>query len=196
MTRTDRYFRLFIILIISVVSLSGMSLVNSTSPDNNYREKLDISAFYDEFIESTLFSSFESSLIEVNINNQDLPLHLTLEKGFEINNRLFDVGLIYHVRINDHFSNRKALRKMLDILSQNYAHIRRESIHETKSGDLHSMEEMGFVYNDNEKFSYISRIITQNNDAWILVLTYHDEAENKVRDLLNSIWIENKKGLS
>ena len=189
MTRTDRYFRLFIILIISVVSLSGMAVIHSPSPDNKYREKLDKAAAYDEFIESMLSSSLENSLIEVDINNHNLPKQIIIDKGFAINNRLFDVGLIYHVKINDHFSNQKALRKMLDVLSENYAHIRRESMKEEKSGDLNSMEEMGFVYNENEKFSYINKIITQDNEAWILVLTFNDQGKNKVRDLLNSIWI-------
>jgi hypothetical protein len=196
MRRTDRYFRLFIILIISVVSLSGMALINSPSPDNKYWEKLDKAAAYDEFIESTLSSSFENSLMEVDINSRHLPSHLTLEKGFKINNRLFDVGLIYHVKINDHFSSRKALRKMLDVLSENYAHIRRESMQEEKNGDIHSLEEIGYVYTENEKFSYVNKIITQNDDAWILVLTFSNQVENKVRNLLNSIRLENKKGLS
>lgn len=189
MTRTDRYLRLFIIMIISVVSLSGMAVIHSPSPHNKYWEKLDKSAAYDEFIESVLSSNLENSLMEVDINNQNLPTHFIIEKGFEIKNRLFDVGLIYHVRINDHFSTRKALQKMLNVLSENYAHIRRESMKEEKSGDLSSLEEIGFVYNENEKFSYVNKIITQDNEAWILVLTFNDQGKNKVRDLLNSIWI-------
>lgn len=196
MKTTDRYLRLLIILIISVVSLSGMALVNTPSPDNHYWDKQDKVAAYGQFIQSTLSSSFENSLMELDIKNQNLPSHLSFERGFEINNRLFDVGLIYHVKINDHFSNRQALRKMLDVLSENYPHIRRESMQEDISGDLHSIEERGYVYNENEKFSYINRIIIQDNQAWILVLTFNDQSKNKVRDLLNSIWIENKKGLS
>lgn len=196
MKRTDRYFRLFIILIISVVSLSGMALVNSPSPDNKIWDKLDRSATFEEFIESTLSSSFENSLREVDINKQNFPLNNPFEKGYEINNRLFDVGLIYHVKIDDKFSNRKALRKMLDVLSENYPHIRRESMDENNSGNLYSMEEQGYVYRDDEELSYISKIITQNNDAWILILTFNDQAKNKVRNLLNSIWIEKEKGLS
>ncbi len=196
MKRTDRYFRLVIILIISVASLSGLALVNSPTPDIQYFEKLDKSAAYEAFIQGTLSSNFENSLIEVDIKKQNFPLNFTLEKSFEISNRLFDVGLVYHIKINDKFRKRKALRKMLDVLSENYVHIRRESMNEKNSGDLHSLEEQGYVYNENERFSYINKIITQNDEAWILILTFNDQSKNKVRDLLNLIWIEKEKVVS
>ena len=192
---TDRYLRLAIILIIAVVSISGMALVNSPSPTNNHWKKLDKAAAFGEYFESTLSSSFENSLVEVNMNDQDFPLGETITRGFRIDNRLLDLGLVYHIKIDDNFSNNQALRKMLDLLSENYTHIRREAIKEFNHENLNSTEEQGFVFNDYERLNYISRIITQNDDAWIVIMTFQDSAKESVKNLLDLFWLENEKGV-
>ncbi|MBS0000316.1 MAG: hypothetical protein KFF73_15145 [Cyclobacteriaceae bacterium] len=172
-----------------------MALVNNPSPTSNHWKKLDKAAAFGEFFESTLSSSFENSLVEVDINKENFPLNLTVNKGFQINNRLIDVGLVYHVKINDKFSNRLALRKMLDVLTENYTHIRREAMQEKNTGDFTSLEEQGVVFNDYEKFNYVSKIITQNDDAWILILTFNDRSKDIVKNLLDLFWIEKEKGV-
>jgi len=194
MKRTDRYFRLMIILIISIVSLSGMALVNSSRPAKKLSNKLVAVSSFQELIQNTLSASFENSFIEVDISKSDFPLNLKVQKGFKIDNKLIDYGRIYHVKINDKFSDRDALRKMLDVLSENYIRIRRESLFEKNSGDLYSTEELGYVYDEYERFTYISKIITQNEDAWFLILTFNEDSRDKVKDLLDSIWIEKVKG--
>jgi hypothetical protein len=182
-------------MIIAVVSVSGLALVNSPSPTNNHWKNLDKAVAFDEYFESALTSSFENSLVEVEINGHKFPLDLSIMKGFHIDNRLLDVGLVYHVRIDNNFSNSQALRKMLDLLSENYTHIRREAVQEMKQGDLSSTEEQGFVFNDSERLNYISRIITQNDNAWILIMTFQDSSKEKVKNLMDLFWLENEKGV-
>lgn len=192
---TDRYLRLAIIMVIAVVSISGMALVNSPSPSNNHWKKLDKATAFGEYFESTLSSSFENSLIEVNANDQDFPLDQAITRGFRINNRLLDLGRVYHVKIDENFSNQLALRKMLDLLSDNYSHIRREAFKEFNQGNINTAEEQGYVFSDYVRLNYVSRIITQNDDAWIMIMTFEDSAKESVENFLDLIWSENKKGV-
>jgi len=193
--RTERYLRLIVILCIAVVSISGMGLFTSPGPRNNHWTNLNKADLFGEFFESTLSSSFENSLVEVDLNGQTLPPNLTLQKVFRIDNRLIDMGRIYQGKIDDQFDRNLALRKMIDLLSDNYPHIRREAVHEDDYGNFATIEERGQVFNDFERFNYVSRIITKDNDAWILVLTYDDNSVEKVRDLLDLFQIENENGV-
>jgi hypothetical protein len=99
------------------------------------------------------------------------------------------------VKINDKFNDRHALRKMLDVLSERYIRIRRESVLEQNNGDLNSTEEMGFVFDEYQRYTYISKIITHNDDAWLLILTFNEDSGDQVRDFLDSIWMEKDKGV-
>ena len=150
---------------------------------------------FDELIDKTLSSSFENSLKEVDINKIKSPFNQPIDKSYTIDNNLIDLGMIYHLNLDGKFNDQKALRKMLDVLSKKYVRIRRESIQEKNSGNIYSTEENGYVYDSYERFAYISKIITKQDEAWILILTFNDQAKDKVKDFLDSIWIEKEKGV-
>ncbi len=150
---------------------------------------------FGEMIEMTLNSSFENSLKEVDIDKVQTQFNEVIEKSYRIDNSLIDLGLIYHINLDDKFNDEKVLRKMLDVLSEKYVRIRRESVNEKKNGNLNSTEENGYVYDAYERFAYISKIITNQDKAWILILTFNDQSKDKVKDFLDSIWIEKEKGV-
>jgi hypothetical protein len=150
---------------------------------------------FQKLLDTRFITSFEDGVKEVDVSNAQFPLNLEIEKGYEISNELLEIGRIYHVKIDDKFDNREALRKMLDVLSEKYIRIRRESLIENNAQDLNSTEESGYVFNEFERFNYISKIITHKNDAWIFVLTFNENARKKVENLLNLIAIEKEKGV-
>jgi hypothetical protein len=188
-------FRSGIIIIVLILSFSGMILVNSNRPDDNSSDKLILMSTFQKFLDTRLTNSFEDGFTEVDVSKAQFPLNLEIEKGYEISNKLLEVGRIYHVKIDDKFDSREALRKMLDVLSEKYIRIRRESLIENNSRELISTEESGYVFDEFERYNYISKIITHNDDAWLFVLTFNENSRRKVEDLLKLIWMEQEKGV-
>ncbi len=193
--RFMRYNRLLIIVLVAVISITGMALVNLPQRGMEYWSNLEMTTSIEEVIDHTLSWGFASSLKEVDHSTVGVPFEMNVEKGYRIDNNLVDYGMIYHGTVGQNFNNDKVFRKMLNVLSDNYLRIRRNDQIEKNNETLQSFEEHGYVYDLTNRYAYVNKLIISDNEAWVLMLTYDENARARVRELLDRIWIEEEKGV-
>lgn len=186
-----------IILIIALVSVTGMALITYPGTARKYLKQFNVSNNLDMIILNKLAAGFENSLVEVDINKNTLSSVMELNKAYEINSNSIHHGMIYSGTLKPDFDEKMTLRKMLAILAGNYARIRRDQIQETPSENLHTIEESGHVFDESNNYSYINKIIVSGNKVWLFMLVWDDNmSKSKVDNLLQTLWFKESKGVS
>lgn len=194
MIKIERYKWLLIIVTVNIISITGMALVNIPKNGIEYWKSLEMSASIEHVIESTLNLGFERSLVKMDSGNIRMPFEMQLESSYQIDNNLVDYGIFLHGNVNQEIEDDKVFRKMISILSDKYIRVRRNDFHEKRNDELRSVEEHGLVYDLSNRYAYINKLIISNNEVWVLMLTFDENAVDKVKDLLDRIWIQEGKG--